>query len=164
MIKVVSLEDKETGIRLPQIVFDSRVDGYVGLAGFAWLNEKTIWQAIANTGIKLTDWIARKELQGKEPVMHIYMEVRDHALTADDAARMIHEQLKAVDTNYRDIESMLGLKPLRVTLLKEGAFASYIEAKQKAGVHLAQLKPKRVNASDATVQELLNYSAQVAQQ
>ena len=63
IIKFTALEDKETGIKLPQMSFVSRSDGFIDLAGFTGLiDEKIVWQAIVNTGIPFEDWVMRKEL------------------------------------------------------------------------------------------------------
>jgi len=43
---------------------------------------------------------------------------------------------------------MLGLKPLEVTLLPQGAFSSYIAQRQAEGADLGHLKPPHINPSD----------------
>lgn len=60
LIRVVSLEDEEAGIKLPQIIFESRADDLIDIAGFTRIDEKTMIQAVINTGIKFEDWSARK--------------------------------------------------------------------------------------------------------
>ena len=46
------------------------------------------------------------------------------------------------------MEEMLGLKPLEVTLLPQGAFSSYIAQRQAEGADLGHLKPPHINPSD----------------
>jgi len=154
IIKVTALRDDEAGINLPQIVFQRRVGESINLAGLAELDEKIIWQAIANTGIKYTDWSACKEYDQNQSFLRLYIELKEHR-EAGEIETMIDEQLKTTDTDYRDLESYLGLKPVRVTLLTPGTFRRYIEEKRKEGADLAHLKPAHMNPSQTDIQRLL---------
>jgi hypothetical protein len=155
LIKIVALEDEEAGIKLPQMVFGSRADDLIDIAGFPRLDEKTIWQAIANTGIKYEDWSVRKEYEQNEPVLHLYIELKEE-IEVTELEKLIHEQLANLNRDYRDLESMLGIRPLRVTLLPAGSFQRYYEERKKGGADLARLKPPHMNASDAVIQDLLS--------
>ena len=73
-------------------------------------------------------------------------------------AARVDEQLKAVDVDYRDLESYLGLQPVRVTLLSQGTFLRYTDRQRKAGADLAHLKPPHVNASEDTLSSLRELS------
>ena len=70
----------------------------------------------------------------------------------------IDEQPKTVDTDYKDIDSYLGLQPVRVTLLSPGTFQRYTEEKIKEGADLAHLKPAHINPSEAVIQHILELS------
>lgn len=157
LIEVIALRDDETGIKLPQIVFKRRVGEVIGLGGLAQLDEKTIWRAIANTGIKYTDWSACKEYEHNQSFLRIYLELREEKEAAE-MANMIDEQLKIVDTDYKDIDSYLKLQPVRVTLLSPGTFQRYMEEKGKEGADLAHMKPEHINARQPTIQRLLQLS------
>jgi len=67
----------------------------------------------------------------------------------------MHSMLKEEDAGYADLENMLGIYPLQVTMLQKGAFKNYIEKKQKAGADLAHLKPPSVNPKDEEIRLLL---------
>jgi len=157
LIQVECLHDDETGIQLPQITFVSRADDIIDIAGFTRLDEKTIWQAIVNTGIKYGDWTARKENDRDEPVLHIYIEPRED-ISRDEVARLIHQQLRTTDANYMNLEDMLGIRPLRVTLVPVGSFRNFYEAKQRAGADLTGLKFPHMGASDSEMEELIRLS------
>ncbi|MFC1907245.1 GH3 auxin-responsive promoter family protein [Chloroflexota bacterium] len=159
LIEVVALKDDETGVNLPQIVFHSRADDLVSLAGFTWLNEKIVWQAIAQTNLKYNDWTLRKEYVTKDPFLHLYIELREDR-KEQEVEQLIHDQLKLIDTDYADIESMLGIRPLRVTLLSAGSFQRYMEEKSKAGHDLARLRVRHINASDDSMEDLLRLNKQ----
>jgi phenylacetate-coenzyme A ligase PaaK-like adenylate-forming protein len=160
LIRIVALEDKEAGIKIPQMVFDSRADDLIDVAGFARLDEKSIWQAIANTGIKYEDWSARKEYEQGDPVIRLYIELKE-VKEAEDLAKLIHQELSAVVSDYKDLENMLGIRPLRVTLLPAGSFQRYYEKRKKAGADLAHLKPPHMNASDTIIRDLVGHGVQL---
>jgi hypothetical protein len=154
LIKIVALKDEEAGINLPQMAFESRADGLIDIAGFTRLDEKTIWQAIYNTGIKNEDWSTRKEYDEDKPIIRLYIELKEES-DVKELERLIHQELLSLNRNYEDLESMLGIQPLRVTVLPKGSFQRYYNEKQKAGLDLAHLKPPHTNASDVVIQDLV---------
>jgi len=158
LIKIVSLRDDETGVNLPQMVFESRADDLIDIAGFTRLDEKTVWQAIANSGISYTEWTLRKEYYEGKSILHLYMELKEEMAT-EEVERIVHESLGASEFDYRDMDSMLEIQPLRATVLSKGTFQRFFEEKQAAGFDLAHLKPPHMNASDAMVEDLLRLSS-----
>ncbi len=160
LIKIVGLEDKEAGIQLPQITFQCRGDDVIDINGFARLDEKTIWQAVIDTGVKISGWSARKEFAGDKPFVHIYLEPRNGA-DISSLGPLIHERLLAINKDYKDLHDMLGVLPVKVTKLSAGSFQAYYESKHKAGADLAHLKPPQMNALDRDVEEFLVLSKQV---
>ena len=159
LIKIVSLRDEETGLNLPQMVFESRADDLIDIAGFTRLDEKTVWQAITNTGIKYEEWTLRKEYAENKPILHLYLELKEEQ-DAPEVARLVHEELKSLNSDYRDVESMLGFQSLKVTLLSKGTFKRYYQEKQAAGLDLAHLKPPHVNAFDDVIENILRLSSE----
>jgi len=157
IIKVIALKDDETGINLPHIVFQRRADDVINLGGLCWLDEKTIWQAIANTGIEYFDWTVRKEYNRSQSFLHIYIELTEHR-DAAEIATMVDKELKKIDTDYKDVDAYLELQPIRVSLLSSGTFQRYMEEKRKEGADLAHLKPTHINFSESVVKLLLELS------
>jgi len=157
LIKVIAKGDKGTGIKLPQIAFQRRVGEVIDLAGLARLDEKTIWQAIANSGIKYNDWVAFKEYAQNQVFLRLFLELRGEG-EATDIEKMIDEQLKIVDTDYKDIDAYLKLQPVRVTLLLPGTFERYTEERKGEGADLAHLKPTHVNPPETIIKRLLELS------
>ena len=153
LIKIVALKDKEAKINLPQMIFHARAGDIIDIGGFTRLGEKVVWQAIANSEIRYEDWTIRKEYDQGNSVLHLYIELKE-GRESKEVEHLIHEQLKLLDKDYKELENMLGIQPLRVTILPEGTFQHYFEEKQKAGVDLAHLKPPHVNASDTHIREL----------
>ncbi len=156
LVRITSLRNKELNIDIPQMTFLSRVDDLIDIAGFTRLTEKVIWQAIENSGIAYKDWVVRKEVKEK-PMLHLYLELNENGyVTGEQAAASIHEQLKKLDKPYTELESFVGLQPLEVTLLPEGAFHEYKLRQQAAGADLTRLKPPHINPSDSIMDLLVN--------
>jgi len=156
-IKITSLRNEKLNIDIPQMVFHSRADDFVDVASLGRLTERVIRQAMENTGIPYVDWVARKEVIDNKPVLHVYLEPGDEYIASEEGmAAAIREQFKKLDRKYRcnyyrligDMETVLGLKPIEVTLLPQGAFSSYISQRQSEGVAVNSLKPPHINPSD----------------
>ena len=158
LVRFISLRDEEAGIELPSMVFVGRDADLIDLASFTGLiDEKLVWQAIENTGVPYVEWAIRKELLGKHAGLHLYIELKED-LPAEEMAQRVHEELKALNPFYADLESFIEVRPLRVTLLSPGTFLRYIQEQQAAGADLAHLKPPHMNAPDAIVASLLRLS------
>lgn len=160
LIRIVSLKNEKLSVDIPQMVFYSRASDVIDLAGFARLTERAVWQAIENSGIKYNDWALRKEIEDNQPVLRLYLELKDEERGEEEVVDAIHETLKKVDPDYNDIEKMLQLKPLRLTVLSPGTFQRYILKQQKEGADLGQLKPRRMNPPDKAIGDLLQLSKQ----
>jgi len=157
LIEVTSLRNEKLGIDIPQMIFYSRADDLVDIASLGRLTERVIEEAVENSGIAYVDWVARKEIIDNKSVLHFYLEPRDEYIASEEGmAAAIREQLKKLDRKYRcnyyrligDMETVLDLKPLEVTLLPQGAFSSYISQRQSEGVAVNSLKPLHINPSD----------------
>ena len=157
IIKVVSLEDVETGTKLPQITFQRRLGETINLAGLTQLDEKTIWRAIANTGIKYVDWLACKEYMQNQTYLRIYIEPKEK-IDANEIERRIDEELRLIDIDYQDLSAYLDLQPIKITELPSGTFQAYIDEKISEGADIAHLKPNHINPPQKVLQRLLELS------
>ena len=155
MLEVTALRNEELNINLPQVIYYSRCDDILDIGGFTRLTEKTLGQAVEDSGIGYSGWTARKEVKGSEPILHIYVELKRQDKTAEEAKIAVHQSLKEISDDWANLEQMLGWQPLEVTLLPEGAFGRYMLEKQAAGADLAHLKPLQINVSDDILENLL---------
>jgi len=154
LITITSLRNDRLNINLPQMSFGARVDGIIDIAGFTRLTEKTIWQAIQNSGLRYEDWAARKET-GERPTLRVYIELKPGTAGVEEQIEArLHEELAKLDSDYADLEKMLGLRPLKVTLLPVGSFMGYITRQREAGADPAHIKPAHINPADETVEAL----------
>lgn len=155
LVNIVALRDNEINVDIPQMTFHARADGVMDISGFTRLTEKTIWQAINEAGIPNAGWTAHKEYQNGKPVMHLYLE-STNGYNPHEARDLIHANLKRLDSDYADLEKMLGMNPLQVSHLAPGTFNRYMEVKRNAGADLAIIKPPRVNPKESVLELLLS--------
>jgi hypothetical protein len=149
MVRIIARRNDNLGIDIPQMVFERRADDLIDIAGFTRLTERVIWQAIENTAIPYEDWTVRKEVIIDKPVLHIYMELKaDYATDEKNTASAVHDQLKKLDKDYADLESILNVKPVVISFIHQGAFKAYMAARQAEGADLAHIKPPHINPSD----------------
>jgi phenylacetate-coenzyme A ligase PaaK-like adenylate-forming protein len=151
--KCVGLTDEGAGIHLPQFEFAGRSQDLIDLAGFAQLTEKDLVEALVATGIRTAGWSARKEGENGAAILRFYIEPSGSDLP-EDLAERIHQALARKNENFSDLESMLGLRPIRVTRLASGSFRAYYEAQKAAGAPLVKLKPSAVNAVQESIDRL----------
>ncbi|MFC1899491.1 GH3 auxin-responsive promoter family protein [Chloroflexota bacterium] len=156
LVEITALRNEKLNIDIPQMVFLSRVDDQIDIAGFTRLSEKIIWQAIENTGLNYADWTARKECNG-EPRLHLYLELKEEeSNTAEEITVLVNEELKKLDAPYAELESFTGLRPLKTTLLPHKAFNLYQKKQRATGAELTQISPPHINPTDSIVDFLIN--------
>jgi hypothetical protein len=160
LIKITSLRNEELGIDIPQMLFHSRADDLVDIAGLGRLTERVIEEAVENSGIDYVNWVARKEVKDNRPALHFYLEPGDGYVASEEGVAVaIREQFRKLDKKYRcnfysligDMESGLDLKPLQVTLLQRGAFSNYLNQWQAEGAGSGCAKQSRINPPDAVL-------------
>ena len=155
LINFVSLKDEEIGCEIPQFRFYSRGDDLIDISNMVRFNEKDIWKAIDDTGVKYIDWTARKETDKGRPIVHIYLELKPgEKMPIEKIADEIERNLKKSHPDFADMENILGGNNLKVTLLPEGAFNHYMDSAKAAGVELAHLKPPHMQAKDQILEKL----------
>jgi len=143
----------------PEFEFVGRSDDLIDIAGFTRIDEKTIWKALAGTGIPPSEWTVRREQAGDRLILHLYAEPQTPCDESALAARL-HENLKRADSLYADLEGMLGIRPLQVTVLPSGTFDRYYEAMRLAGEPLTRRQPPRMNPDDDVIEGLLRAADQ----
>jgi phenylacetate-coenzyme A ligase PaaK-like adenylate-forming protein len=159
MVRITSLRNDKLGIDIPQMVFERRADDLLDFI-VVRLTEKTIWQAIENTGIAYEDWTAYKE--AGQPILNLFIELKDgYPASETDVATAVHEQIMKPDNDTYttsqardDLADMINFR-VKAALLPPGAFANYMSQRQAEGADLAHLKPPHVNPSDKVLSLLL---------
>lgn len=160
MVRITSLRNEKLGINIPQMVFERRADGLIDFV-FIRLTEKTIWQAIEQSGLEYEDWTAYKK--PGEPVLSLCLELKNGGASQEEVARAIHEQIIKSDSENKDTAylvrddyaDMINFK-VEVNLLPKGTYASYMAQRQAEGADLAHLKPPHINPSPKVLSLLLS--------
>lgn len=137
-----------------EFLFVGRSDERIDIGGFTRIDESTVWKAIARAELPVRDWTLRREIEGIVPELHMYLELS----SSYEPARLVptlHQSLKDCDPLYADLESMLGMCPLSVTVLSPGTFDSYTDMQLKQGASLVGSRPSRMNPSDEIVGRLV---------
>jgi len=148
LFEVVSIGDKEINSILPQVHFYSRSDDIIDIGSYLRLTERDIWEMLVETGFKLMDWAANKEIIDGNPVIHLYIEFKESPTQSDEEIfNLLDEHFYNRFQEYRDIKNDLGINPLVFTQLPSGSFNAYIKSKLDAGADLAHLKPPHMRPS-----------------
>ena len=157
IVKITSLRNERLAIDTPQMVFQSRADDLIDIASLGRVTERVVGEALENSDIPCVDWVARKEIVDDKPVLHFYLELREgHIASEESLAAAIFAQFKKLDRKYRcnfyrligDMEVLLDLKPVKVTLLPQGAFSVYVSQRRSEGAVVGNLRPPSINPSD----------------
>jgi len=157
IVKITSLRNNKLNIDIPQMVFLRRADDFMDITGLGRLTERLIREAIEGTNVPCVDWVARKEIIDNESTLHVYLELADGYIAREESlATAIREQFRKLDRRHRcnfynligDMETVLGLKTVRVTLLPPGAFLSYVSQQRTQGAPPGYLKLPHVNPPD----------------
>lgn len=157
LINFVSLKDEELGCEIPQFRFYSRGDDLIDLSNMVKFNERSIWKAIDDTGVKYVDWTARKEIDSGRSIVHIYLELKpEEKKQLDEIIGQVEKNLKKSHPEFADMEEILGGNNLKLSRLPSGAFNNYMESAKAAGADLAHLKPPHMQPKDHILEKLMH--------
>ncbi|MBN4059388.1 GH3 auxin-responsive promoter family protein [Dehalococcoides mccartyi] len=137
-----------------EFLFVGRSDEQIDIGGFTRVDESTVWKAISKAGLPVRDWTLRREIEGIVPELHMYMELSS-SFEATRLVPTLHKALKDCDPLYSDLETMLGICPLKVTVLSPGTFDAYTDMQLKQGASLVSSRPTRMNPNDEIVGRLV---------
>jgi hypothetical protein len=157
LLQVIANGDEEIDSQLPQMQFYSRSDELIDLGAFLRLTERDIWKTIEATGLVYSDWVAQKHIDDKYPTLHLYVELtKPGSVPEEKVQEMIRQSFSNRYSDYNDMKQILNIEPVRVSLLPDGAFASYMKSMADAGADLGHLKPTHMKPSDNILMKLVN--------
>ena len=139
---------------IPRFQYVDRVPQIIDIAGFTRITEKSITQAIQLSRLPIAAWTAKKEFTDQHrPYLHLYVELqRSNLINSAISIRLLQDQLgiyfRYLDQDYEDLKKILGIDPLKITLLKCGTFELY---ERRCGA-----KIRTMNAESCEINELLN--------
>jgi hypothetical protein len=130
IMKCIALENKEDKIALPQVKYLDRVNNIIDLAGFTRITKQIIGDAIKLSDLGIEHWAACKEYGDNRPYINLFFE-NTNKLDLEFVQSKINEQMKIIDTDYRDVHTMLGYDPLILSEVKDGSFTTFQEETKK---------------------------------
>ena len=136
---------------IPRFQYIDRVPQIIDIAGFTRITEKSINQAVELSRLPIENWAAKKEFtENNRPYLHLYVELqRNNLINSAVSIRILQDQLgiyfRYLDQDYEDLKKILGVDPLKITMLKCGTFAAY---KRKFGNTIRKMNPESCEIND----------------
>lgn len=123
----------KTSKGLPRFKYIDRTLDIIDIAGFTRISEKLVEKVIKLSKIKITNYAIKKEFNSNnKPFLHMYVEL-DEGGFMDEASSIstLKDQLSIyfnyVDSDYKDLKKILGMDPLKVSVLRCHTFEKYKE-------------------------------------
>ena len=140
--RCVGLSSREDGTRIPRFEYVDRVPAIIDIAGFTRISEQGIQNVLDLSGLPVVGWVALKEYTAENrPYFHLYVEVEkseflNRAVNTQVLRDLLTTYFKYTDQDYRDLKKILGMDPLKVTILRSGSFAEYCAAHGRPPRHM----------------------------
>ena len=154
--RCVGLSSREDGTRIPRFEYVDRVPDIIDIAGFTRISAAGIRNVIELSGLPVVGWVALKEYTAENrPYFHLYVEVEkseflNRAVNTQVLRDLLTTYFKYTDQDYRDLKKILGMDPLKVTVLRSGSFAHFEQLHGRV--------PRQMNPTRLEVEELVNYA------
>jgi hypothetical protein len=114
---------KEEG-QLPQFIYVDRISHVIDIAGFTRLTQRTIQTAVDKSGFPRCNWVAYKDYDNTYmPYVCGLIEFEtDNDLDETTVKESLRKYLNEIDSDFKSIHDLLEADPLKLYLLKRGAF------------------------------------------
>lgn len=159
MYRCVGLENKEDMTRIPRFEYIDRTSDIIDIAGFTRISENAIRNVVTLSGLSIHNWTVVKEYNdNNKPLMRMYVEMEEDSLASRAVSTEILKEhltiyFKYVDVDYKDLQRILGMDPLEISIVKCGTFDKY---KQNYGDF-----PRKMNPSQHEVRRLIKTQEEV---
>ncbi len=152
MFRCISCSNPEDGLSIPEFRYIDRTPPVIDISGFTRITEHTIEEAIRLSRLSISDWFAAKQFdREKRACMHLFIEMDskdgDYAFSKELITEQLGLYFRYVDSDYKDLKRMLGIDPLRVTVLPPRTIAEYNRGRGKP--------MRRINPSHYAVTDIL---------
>lgn len=124
-------KSQQEGLDLPQFEYVDRIPTVIDIDGFTRITRREIQKVVELSRLPVTDWFALKEYdEGNRSFLHLYVELdaqeqKNAALSAELLKEHLSIYFRYYDSDYADLKRLIGVDPLRVTLLKSGSIAAF---------------------------------------
>ena len=133
-------------MEIPQFEYVDRIPTVIDIAGFTRITENSINKVIEYSKLGVEFYTAYKEYDEKNrSYMHMCVEMTEEAIHSSMiTANIIKDHLsvyfKNFDHDYNDLKKLLGIDPLKVTILPCGTIDKY---KNRFGKSIRTINPKK---------------------
>ncbi len=151
VFRCLSLTNEIDGIQYPQFAYIDRISTVIDVAGFTRITENTIAEAIRLSNLEVENWFALKEYSdNNRPYVHLYVEMSLNAvINGTVAANIIRDHLsiyfRYLDGDYQDLKHLLGVDPLKVSVLPTGVIGRY---SRESGKKIRRINPSRYDVTE----------------
>lgn len=129
--RCLRLKNPQDRLDLPQFEYVDRIPTVIDIAGFTRITEREIQKVIEISCLPVGEWLAAKEYdETGHSYLHIYLELKpDSRQSLILSQKLLQEHFSAYfrfyDGDYGDLKRLLGIDPLKVTMLPSGTIARY---------------------------------------
>lgn len=129
--RCLRLRNPADALDLPQFEYVDRIPTVIDIAGFTRITRREIETVLSRSRLPVADWLAVKEY---DEAGHSYLDLYIELKTEDEQAALLDCQMlqellsvyfRSYDGDYKDLKRLLGMDPLRITLLKTGTMERY---------------------------------------
>ena len=129
--RCLRLRNPADALDLPQFEYVDRVPAVIDIAGFTRITRREIETVLSRSRLPVAGWLAVKEY---DEAGHSYLDLYIELKTEDEQAALLDCQMlqellsvyfRSYDGDYKDLKRLLGMDPLRITLLKTGTMERY---------------------------------------
>ena len=151
VFRCIGIGSQVEGNSIPRFQYVDRVPQVIDIAGFTRITEKSINQAIELSRLPIAAWTAKKEYTDNyRPYLHLYVELqRTNLISSAISTRILQDQLgiyfRYLDQDYEDLKKILGIDPLKITMLKCGTFSTY---ERRFGTKIRTMNPESCEISE----------------
>lgn len=152
--RCLRIKSQQEGLSLPQFEYVDRVPNVIDIDGFTRITRREIEKVVELSRLPITDWLALKEYNDENrSFLHLYveldaMEQRSAALSAEILKEHLSIYFRYYDSDYADLKRLIGVDPLKVTILKSGSIAAF---EKRSG------PMERINANRQRVVDFLRF-------
>lgn len=148
--RCIATHDSDDHIQLPRFTYVDRSFDIIDIAGFTRISQQTIEDVIKMSKLDIVEWVASKEYDDFRPYMHLIIEMSETGICQDAVLKKIlkeHLQIYFTyfDGDYEDLQTMLGIDPLKITIVRCHTFGLY---RQLYGEGLSKMNPSKHHIQD----------------
>ncbi len=136
---------------LPRFKFVDRAPDVIDIAGFTRITQELIERVIKLSNLDISNYTITKEYnEENKPLLHMYVELDQNTLIESAYLKDILESqlgiyFRYIDSDYVALKQILGMNPLKITILRCGTFAKY---ESVYGTKMRSFNPSKHSVKD----------------